>query len=101
MKIDSVPSKTTLDSTGSTTRPRLAIALTFGILAMIPLIAFASISKENANLLFYLCGSFNTAFIGMVNYYFGDSRSADDQRNTIGKFVNNQANEHVTNGYAK
>lgn len=61
----------------------LAISITAGFFTLLILLVFATIPAGSQTILNIMVGSLGTAWIGIVNYYFGSSSGSADKSRTI------------------
>jgi len=65
----------------------LAGVVVLGFFALLFILAYTNIPKENKDLLNMLIGAWVTSFTTVIGYYFGSSKSSSHKDETINKII--------------
>lgn len=71
----------------------LAVIVVAGFFALLFILAYTNIPKENKDLLNMLLGAWLTAFANVIGYYFGSSKGSTDKDKTINDMMNGKENK--------
>jgi len=75
------------DRAGQLTLPVLAIVVSIGFFALLGLLFFHAIPKENHDAAMLCLGSLGTGWVTIIAYYFGSSMSSRVKDETIKKIA--------------